>query len=247
VDSAFRPSATPAFNADDVNNVAEYRSLSVMAIISLLIGLASPLCMISPVFMMLPLLGTFLAVITLRQIASSEGRLAGRWAATIGLVLCIGSGTSAFSRNAVVRYVRSARAEEFGREWLTKIITKETEHAFKETIDGTRPPAPLEPGMLAPTSTPYEQFMKNPMVQSVVAAGADAAIELRETQDYVAQSKNDYYVRQRFGITPQSRSTEGDASTPIEVILTLQRSHYRGDRQLRWLVAAFQLAGEASK
>jgi hypothetical protein len=247
LDTATRPSAAPAFNADDVNNVAEYRSLSVLAIISLLIGLASPLCLLTPVFLMLPLFGAAISLLALRRIAVSEGRLAGRWAATIGLALCVASGASAVSRDAVVRYVRTSRAEEFGRGWLAKLVAKETEQAFKMTVDGTRPQAPPEPGMPAPESTPYEQFMDNPFVKAVLAAGKNATVESWETQEYAAQSQKDYYVRQRFRVTPQGDSGKAGATNAIEAILTLQRSRFRGESNSRWLVAAFQLADEPPK
>jgi len=247
VDTATQPSAVPAFNSDDVNHVAEYRSLSVMAIISLLIGLASPLCLISPVFMLLPLFGTVLSLLALRRIAVSEGRLAGRWAATAGLALCIACGASAISRDAVVRTMRSGRAEEFGRSWLSKLVSKETEQAFKLTIDGARPSAPPESGMPSPTTTPYEEFTKNAFVQAILAAGEKAKIECLETLEYTAQSQYDYFVRQRFRITPQGDSGKTGSTDAIEANVTLQRSHFRGDRNSRWLVAAFELAGATTQ
>ena len=247
MDTATRPSAVPAFNADDVNNVADYRSLSVLAIISLLIGLASPLCLLAPVFLLLPLFGVAISLLALRGIAVSGGRLAGRWAATVGLALCVASAASAVSRNTVVRYVRTSRAQEFGHSWLTKLVAKETEQAFKMTVDGTRPPPALEPGMPAPTSTPYELFMNNPFVQAALAAGETATVESLETQEYAAQTQKDFYVRQKFRITPQSDSGKAGATNAIEATLTLQRSHFRGENNSRWLVAAFQLAGETAQ
>jgi hypothetical protein len=247
LDTATRPSAAPAFNADDVNNVADYRSLSVLAIISLLIGLASPLCLLTPVFLMLPLFGVVISLLALRRIAVSEGRLAGRWAATVGLALCVASGASAVSRSTVIRYVRTNRAEQFGRSWIAKLTAKESEQAFKMTVDGTRPPSQAEPGMPAPISTPYEQFLSNQFVKAVLVAGENATVERLETLDYIAQTQKDYYVRQRFRITPQSNSGEAGATNAIEADLTFQRSHFRGDRNSRWLVAAYQLADEQAK
>jgi hypothetical protein len=143
--------------------------------------------------------------------------------------------------------MRTSRAEEFGRSWLTKLVAKETEQAFKLTVDGTRPPAPPEPGMPAPTSTPYEQFLNKPFVQAVLAAGENATIESVETQEYAAQSQKDFYVRQKFKVTPQNGTDDVGATNAIEAILTLQRSHFRGQRDSRWLVAAFQLADETAK
>lgn len=247
MDTATRPSAAPAFNADDVNNVADYRSLSVLAIISLLIGLASPLCLFSPVFLMIPLFGAVISLLALRRIAVSEGRLAGRWAATVGLALCVASGASAVSRSTVVRYVRTNRAEEFGRSWIAKLLAKEPDQAFKMTIDSTRPSSQADPGMPAPTATPHEQFLSNPFVKAVLVAGENATVERLETLNYAAQTQKDYFVRQRFRITPQGNTGEAGATNAIDADLTFQRSHFRGDRNPRWMVAVYQLAGEQSK
>lgn len=243
VDTAIR-SSEQAFNADDVNHVAEYRSLSVLAIIGLLFGLASPLSILAPVFLMIPLLGAILSLLALRQIVTSEGRLAGRWAAMAGLVLCVACGASAVSRSAVMRSMRIGRAQEFSHAWFEKLVANKPQQAFRMTVIGTRPPPAAEPGAPPPTSTPYEQFTNDPLIKQLVAAGEDAKIEYLGTQEYVAQSDTDYFVRQQYRVTPQKSS---DGAKPIDAYLNLARSKYRGDNNMRWLVADFKLAAGAAE
>ncbi|MCI0333417.1 MAG: hypothetical protein L0228_09360 [Planctomycetes bacterium] len=241
MDAAARPTdSAPAFHAEDVDQVADYRSVSVLALLSLLIGLTSPLILVSRLFLILPLLGAALSLIALRRIATSSELLAGRWAATAGLALCVACGIAAFSRDGVTRYMRTTQAEEFGREWLLMLASNETEQAFRMTVEGARPAAPREPGMPPAATTPYDQFMNDPLVQEISTAGANANVAFLETQEYSVPSRRDFIVRQRFQITPYGDAGNSDSSTVIEAVVTLQRSRFPGQRQPRWLVVKFE-------
>jgi hypothetical protein len=243
VETATGPTApAPAFHSDDVDQVADYRSISALAIVSLVIGLISPLCVLSPPFLVLALCGAAISLIALRRIALSDGRLAGRWAATMGLALCIASGVCAVTRNATVRYIRSGQAEEFAQNWLATLISNDTDRAFKLTMEGARPLPPAEPGMPPPETTPYEEFLKNDLVKSLLAAGKDAKIEFVETLDFTRQSQHDFFVLQRFRITPRSESAEAGAGGPIEVNLSVQRSRFRGGSSFHWLITRYEPA-----
>src|SRR5688572_8269686 len=87
--SEFSATQVPAIHAEDLDQVANYRSMSGLAIVSLLLGLLAPVCFAAPVFLAIPLFGTALSLFALRRIAASEGALAGKWAATAGLALCV--------------------------------------------------------------------------------------------------------------------------------------------------------------
>src|SRR5438874_2243110 len=97
---------SPAFRADDPEETSSYRSLSVLAIISLVVGIAAPLAFIGPLLLAIPLFGIALSLVALRQIAASEGALAGRWAAITGLSLCVVSIIAPFSRDMVQHAIR---------------------------------------------------------------------------------------------------------------------------------------------
>lgn len=240
VNTTSRPPAEPAFHSDDVEHVANYRSLSVLALFSLLIGLASPLILFGKAFLVLPLIGIALALLALRQIAISENRLAGRWAATVGLVLCVAAGASALTRNAVVRQLHTNQAEAFARAWLAQVASNHLEQAFKHTSEGARPPAPPEPGMPPPEKTPYEAFISDPGIRKITAAGNNANLELVDTLDYTAPSRYVTTVHQRFRIVPAGNSTKSAAADPFDVDLTLLRSEYIAER-MHWLVTRYEL------
>jgi hypothetical protein len=232
-------SAAPAFHSDDVEHVANYQSISVLALISLLFGLASPLCFFTKGFLLLPLVGLAFSLLALRQIALSEGRLAGRWPAVIGLVLCVACGAGAITRNSTTRFLRTSKAEQFARKWLMQVASNELEEAFRLTLDGARPPAPQEPGAPAPAKSPYEMFVEDPLIQKIKSAGKDARIELDETLDFIPLTRREVIVRQRFRITPGNGSTKAGAAEAFEVYLTLQRSHFPGKSETHWLVMRY--------
>ena len=231
----------PAFHADD-DQVAEYRTVSVLAIISLLVGLASPLCLMSRLFLVIPLLGAVVSILALRRIAASGGSLTGRWAASAGLVLCVACGAATFSRDAVTRYLRTAQAEEFGRSWLRLVSAGETEQAFRLTVEGARPPTPPDPAAPPTTTSPLEEFLKSELIKKISAAGPNSDIKLVGTQEYNAYSPRHFLVSQRFSIPHPGAADGAESPETIESLLKLERSRFPGQRQSRWLVSSYSPA-----
>ena len=119
----------PAFHADDVDEAVAYRTFSVLAIIALLLGLASPFCFIGPLLFVVPLLGAAVSVLAIRRIDTSQGALAGRWAAVAGLALCVVSLVTALTRDMVGQHLRASQAEAFARDWLGLLIAGRPEEA----------------------------------------------------------------------------------------------------------------------
>ena len=74
------------YHPDD-ETLAQYTSISRLAVLSLFLGLASALMLASPIAVLVPLAGIATAVIALRSIAGSNGQLTGRWPAIVGLCL----------------------------------------------------------------------------------------------------------------------------------------------------------------
>ena len=240
MDTVARPvSAEPAFHANDFEEAPEYSSVSALAIISLLFGLASPLCLVSRFFLIIPLLGAAFSLLALVRIAGSGGALAGRAAAVIGLAMCVVFGVAEVSRGAITRYLRTSKAENVAREWLETLASGNVDGAFRLTVDGQRPPpagTPLDP---KPTTNPFEDFKNLEIVTKISAAGKAAAIDLKSTDDYQRLTWRQFIVRQRFHITPAGTSAEGKGE-PFDVDITTQRSKFQREEISRWLVWKFE-------
>jgi hypothetical protein len=224
---------SPAFHADDPEETTEYRSLSGTALVALLFGMASPLCFGHILLFLVPIIGIALAVLALRQIAASDGALAGRWAAVTGLVLCVVFGVAPLTRAFVLRTARTNQAAEFGLPWIESVAAGNTEHAFRLTVDSTKLQRPSEPGMPAPKQSPYEVFVDLPVVKALSAAGKDAEIQFQGTTEYLAPSFNSVVVRQKYKVTPKSAGAQ-----PLEVILSLRRAKLDNEGRMRWLVTS---------
>src|SRR5690348_9302651 len=67
----------------------QYRSISSLAVLTLLLGLASPLAIATPLLLVVPLAAVFTAIAALRQIGANAEILSGRGAALTGLFLGI--------------------------------------------------------------------------------------------------------------------------------------------------------------
>jgi hypothetical protein len=245
VDTVTSTSPPPAFHSDDVENVANYRSLSVLALLSLVLGLFSTLSLVFTLFLGVVLLGLIVSLIALRQISLSEGRLAGRWAAVLGLILCVTCGVATMSRGAAIRYLRTSQAQQYARNWLSVLVAGKTTQAFRGTLEGNQPPPMPEPGMPPRTTTPLDDFKNDELIKKIAAAGEDAKIDYAGTYEYVAQSRRDYFLRQRYVITPQPGSKA--RSKPIRVNVAVQRSRLRGDAKPRWLITKFESTNAPAK
>jgi hypothetical protein len=115
-------SATPLSSSEhlhpDEQPLKDYSSVSRLAVLALALGLASGLMLVSPVLAILPLLTVGVAFIALRQIASSEGQLTGRWPATVGLCLAMGFLGWGISRQSSRQTLLLAEAERAIDAWL---------------------------------------------------------------------------------------------------------------------------------
>jgi hypothetical protein len=222
-----------AFHEDNPEQISEYRSLSVLAVVGLVLGLVSPVCFGAPLLMIVPIAGIAISLLALRQIAVSDGALAGRWVATLGLVLSVVFAVAPPARAAVIRTMRSRQAETFSREWISTVLAGQADRAFRLTSDSTRPPSPPEPGQTAAKPSPFDTFKQMPIVAALLAAGPDADVRFMGTNSYDMQSFHRVFVQQRFEITPKSA---GPDIKPINLLITLLRTKLSTEGRARWLV-----------
>ena len=226
--------SSPAFHTDEPGETIEYRTLSVLAIVSLIFGLASPLCFGAPLLMVIPVFGAAISILALVRIAASEGTLAGKWMAIVGLVLCVGIGVAPFTRGLAIRSLRTHQAKDFAEGWIRLIVAGKTEDAFRLTIDSTRGPAPQAPGEPAkPQTNPYDTFVGLPLVKSMTAYGADADIEYAGTVSYDPVTFHRVLVRQKYLVSSPGLES---SLKPLEVYLTMQRAKLATEGRSRWLM-----------
>jgi hypothetical protein len=135
--------------------------------------------------------------------------------------------------------LRTDQARDFALEWLDLLAAGKTEVAFRLTVASVRRPPPPMPNEPVPTISPLEEFEKNELVQSIAAAGEGAKIEFLETANYQPAGRRQYFLTQRFTVTPDG----DDKKVPIDVTLTLQRSSLDSESPMRWLVRSYERPG----
>jgi hypothetical protein len=102
----------------DDQTLASYSSISRWALIALALGAASPLVLVSPLLVIVPLAGVAAAIVALRGIRASDGQLLGRWPATIGLCLAVLFAGWGFSRQWTRQDTLIEHARGFVAGWL---------------------------------------------------------------------------------------------------------------------------------
>ena len=230
--------SAPVFHGNDPEQTTEYRTLSVLAIISLVIGLAAPLALTGTFLLAIPLFGILVSLIALRRIAVSGGVLAGSWAATIGLVLCVASAVLPISHDLIQRAIRVHQAETFGHDWVAMLTSGDLKQAFRLTLEANRPIPPAEPNA-PPKPSPYEAFIDQPVIKALQAAGAGAYIRIRDTVDYQAANSRSITVRQLYSVSPASTGSAGASGQPTEFVLSVRRATLPRESMSRWLIESF--------
>jgi hypothetical protein len=153
-------------------------NISALAVVSLVLGLASPLSLAAPLLWAIPLVGAVLAVMTIRRIATSDGALVGRRAAVIGLALCVASLAAAASRSVLTEQLLSHQARQVAAEWLATLQAGDTQAAFSATAESTRGPEPPPPPgtPAAPPRDLFGEFRKNSLVRYLASVGKEAEV-----------------------------------------------------------------------
>lgn len=233
-----RTVSAPVFHGDDPEQTTEYSSLSVLAIISLIMGIAAPLAIAAPFLMAIPLFGIAVALVALRRISVSGGALAGQWPARIGLALCVASALVPVSHDMIQRTMRVNDAEKFGQKWIETVASGNLKEAFRLTIDGNKPiPAADSMGVpnRGPKVSPYESFTAQPVIQAIQAIGLNPVIRVRDTIDFQAKSARNISVNQSYSVASGATATN-PSGQPLELLLTIQRATLPRESQSRWLI-----------
>ncbi len=113
---------------------AEYRALSVPAVVGLIAGLLSPLAMIDPLIWLLPLLGLIFSTVGLWQIARNAPEMTGRKMALTGLTLSILFGVMVTTHWVTYRWLVNREARQFAQMWFEFLRQDEPHKAHQLTL-----------------------------------------------------------------------------------------------------------------
>lgn len=127
---------------DAEGSVADgYRAYSTLAVLGLMLGVASPLAFVSPVLYVFAVLGVVVSGLALRRIRAAAPELLGKTLAQLGLLLALICGIGAATRDTTARLVLERDAWAFGNAFYEYLRRGEPEKAYLLTVEDVfRPP-----------------------------------------------------------------------------------------------------------
>jgi hypothetical protein len=215
-------------------------NISALAVVSLLLGLASPLSLMAPLLWAIPLCGATLAIVTIRRVAASDGVLIGRQAAVIGLALSVASLCAAASRFISSEQMLSHQARAVALEWLTRLESGDAAGAFQYTTESTRAPGPPHaPGQTEPTEPPHDpvaDFSSVPLIRFLTSVGKGAQTLYDKDLDIAEEANGAVHVKLQFLVIPPGAS----AASAVIVNVTLDRHLRSIFDSAKWYVAEYR-------
>jgi hypothetical protein len=233
-----------------------YRSVSVLAIVGLLVGLLAPLSMVAPLLWAIPIVGAAISLAAIVRIAGSDGALVGRGAALIGLALCVASISAAASRAAFSKYFVSREARDVALEWIATLQAGHDQQAFERTVEAARlqsaPPTTTpqqehdhtqQPGddhghehEHEHEDSPLERFREDPVVDFLMTGGAKLQASFDRDLAVEFAPRKEARIEQQFAL----RADGHGAAQAVWLQIVLVRSSTSALGPPRWLISKFQ-------
>jgi hypothetical protein len=114
---------------EELEDAARYSQVSPAAVMALLLGLASPLALVGPLFFFIPLAAVGVALLALGKIRRSEAALTGTTLARLAIGLALLFTSAALVRSSVRDELLKRQAAETGRRWLGLLADGRIEEA----------------------------------------------------------------------------------------------------------------------
>jgi hypothetical protein len=176
-----------------------YHSVSALAIVSLLVGLLSPLAFAHELWWALPIAGIALSVVAFVRIDRSEGILVGRWAALVGLAISLVCGAGAITQATTRRLWLAYRAERMAERFVELLREGKTREAHQLW---TRPVYQLAPGsdlaelynQNAPLAKEYEGFLEREVIRDLLSLTDEGEFQHLRTRLTFSDYYRDYLM-----------------------------------------------------
>jgi hypothetical protein len=215
-----------------------YHSPSVLAIVSLCLGIISPVALFAPLLLALAIAGILIGLLALRQISTSDGALIGRSAALWGVGLSIVAIAAVFTRSAVNEQLLTRQAKAAAEEWFALLQSGESEQAFELTTASRQGPPKVPPGAPEPETppvSPLDTFRADPVVHFLLEHADGKPVKFVRTEIVDPADVTNARIQQLYEVDVPAE-VGSRQSTTIEVIL--QRVRGYGANPAQWLVAA---------
>ena len=171
------------YTADDHNEFQVYRSVSVLAVVAVLLGLLSIVATFHPAGWAVAGVGVFVSAASVVYLTACRDRLAGRNGAVFGLCLSLFFGTWGIGEHTSKRYLVAQNAMKFATAWLEFTTRGELEKAHQATLNYRfRQPRGTDLRSYYANneqdSSDMQSFFAEGIMKDLVQLGSDATINL---------------------------------------------------------------------
>lgn len=224
-------------HSDEIS-VAAYRSVSPLAIVSLCLGLAAALMLVSPLLAPVPVAGMVVAIAALRGIRATRGELTGAGLAIAGLCLSV-----FFLGFGLTRHlVRQGTLEQRGREVAGVFLNLLQEGRVREAHQFRQLPNSriTSPEALAEhyeknkeAAQELESFKNSAVVKDLVRRGKDADVQFESLHSATRDGQSDMLVL-KYSYLPENSGQR----QPVWIYIN--RRYDDGSKRYQWDIGGIQ-------
>jgi hypothetical protein len=197
----------------DEQPLAQYRSIAPIALVAAGLGAASAVILTTPLLALVPVAGIVTSIVALRTIARSEGQLAGRLPAIIGLSLATFFLGFGLSRHLARQSVMEQRAREMTDVWIGLLEEGKVKeaHQFRETPAQrlSAPQAIAERYATNPeAASQLKTFINSPGIKDIVARGKAADVRFEGVASASRDGQSDMLVLRYSYLTSSDKGAD---------------------------------------
>jgi hypothetical protein len=227
--------SSSSFHLSDSTDVEvrQYRPLSVLALLSLLVGAVSGVALLAAPLWLVPILGVVLAVAALQSAAVRQRAAGGRSLAIAGLLLSTLFLSLAVGRSVSYRQQIYREGRQVAGRWMQRVAQGELEIAHQATLPPYRRQISAFGLQRAYQANPElmeqkEEFFDQPIVAMLVQSGRSAKWQFLQSVQQTVDGRSCYVVL-RYVIS-------GSQTEPLEAEVLLQRYDAWQDDPASWQV-----------
>ncbi len=178
---------SPLPSLEEADDLKEYCPVSQAAVAGLLLGAASALALVSPLWLWIPLVGAWTSWRALAAISDQNPPPLGRKAAWIGLALAVSFGCGSAANQVLSRWFFRQEARQIALQWFTHLQNREPHDAFELARDGDIRQSLKQTLEEYYVTHEYDRlklgaFVAQPPVQVLLALGQNAVVRHYETE-----------------------------------------------------------------
>ena len=209
-------SHSPALMTETEAEMSAYRSPHRLAVTALVLALASPLTLVSPLLWILPGVAAILAVVARRQVAANPNQYTGLGISAVALALslaCLAMGPAQYFSQQQFMYRTATKNAE---QWLELVGNGDLQRAHQLVLKKPeRVETENEIAVLYSTNATKEremnEYFSNDFARELVEAGDDAEYVFVAGKR-ISQYRRDNYVTLQFSM---SRENSGTTKTTL--------------------------------